>query len=264
MNVTFEHELRSAGLPPGPGTAGPVTEADLAGLPETARRYLGWAGVVGRPRDWSFRMESVGRFRMRPGDRWLRCRAWQYDSRLEIGRVFVMTTRFGGLIPMIARDTYLNGRGRMIGKVLDVFTVADGHGPELDAGELVTWLNDAVLFAPSMLLGPGIAWSEADDRSFDVALTDRGLTVNARVTVDEGGAPLNFSTTDRFRCDPSDPVTRWFRDRWTTPIGSMRVVGGRPLPTSGQAIWHTADGEFVYAEFRPRLETLVFNVPPTD
>jgi hypothetical protein len=251
-------------MPPGPGDRALVTEADLAPLPGTARRYLRRAGVIGQPRDWSFRMESTGRFRMRPDGRWMTCRAWQYDSRLTIGRVFLMTMRVGGLVPMIARDTYLGGHGRMVGKVLDLFTVADGRGPELDAGELVTWLNDAVLFAPSMLLGPGIAWSEVDGRSFDVSLTDRGLTVRARVTVDERGAPVDFGTTDRFWYVPDRPGARWIRALWTTPTDGWSIVNGRWLPTSARAVWHLPEGPFVYAEFRPRLETLAFNVSPSD
>lgn len=40
----------------------------------------------------------------------------------------------------------------MRGKLLNVVAVPDGHGPKFDIGELATWLNDAVLVAPSMLL----------------------------------------------------------------------------------------------------------------
>jgi hypothetical protein len=101
VNAKFAKELRAAGLPPGPGMPGVVAEADLASLPETARRYLRWAGVVGRPRDWSFRMESTGRFRLRPGAQRMDCQAWQYNGRPQIGRVFLMTMRFRGLVPMV-------------------------------------------------------------------------------------------------------------------------------------------------------------------
>lgn len=70
----------------------------------------------------------------------------------------------------------LRGRGRMHGRLLGLVTVADGSGPEYDASELVTLLNDAVIFAPSMLLRLPVSWSAASDRSFDVALADRGLS----------------------------------------------------------------------------------------
>ena len=44
------------------------------------------------------------------------------------------------------------GRRRMLVRLLDAFTVQDGVGPEYDIGELVPYLNDSVLVAPSMLL----------------------------------------------------------------------------------------------------------------
>jgi hypothetical protein len=40
----------------------------------------------------------------------------------------------------------------MHGKLLGLVTVADGEGREFDLGELVTYVNDAAMLAPSMLL----------------------------------------------------------------------------------------------------------------
>lgn len=260
----FMSEVRSAALPQAPGAAALVTDADIASLPATARQYLRFMGIVGRPRDWSFRMASTGWFRMRPEDPWMACDAWQYNTRPEIARIFVMTMPLGGLVPMLARDTYIRGHGRMRGRVMKLLPVADARGPELDTGELVTWLNDAVLIAPSMLLGPGTTWSAVDRESFDVALTDRGRTVTARVTVDERGAPVEFGTTDRLRYDPTHTGARWVRNRWTTPVTGWRLHRDRPLFTLGRAVWHIPRGPFIYAELRPRAETLEYNVPPTD
>ena len=56
-------ELAPPGLPSGPAidaSTVPVTDADLAPLPEPVRRYLQFMDVVGRPRDWSFRLAFTG------------------------------------------------------------------------------------------------------------------------------------------------------------------------------------------------------------
>ena len=137
-------------------------------------------------------------------------------------------------------------------------TVADGQGPEFDVGELATYLNDAILVAPSMLLGAGTSWSEVDHRCFDVTLADAGLRVTARVSLDEHGAPLDFSTTDRYAALPGGPV----RARWTTPIMRWELVGDRPLPTSGAAVWHLPEGPFTYAEGRFVPGSVEYNVAP--
>ena len=60
----------------------------------------------------------------------------------------------------------------MLIKLLDLITVEDATGEEYDIGELVTYLNDAVLIAPSMLLAPDVSWAPVDASSFDVSLVD--------------------------------------------------------------------------------------------
>jgi len=269
MRARFLREVAALGLPPGPASlpapAGttpadaPVTEADLAPLPEPAQRYLRFMGIVGRPRDWSFRACLVGRFRRSATAGWLPCECWQYNTRLDLARIFHIRLRMAGVVPVLARDTYLRGRGRMLVRPLDLFTAVDGQGPEYDVGELVTYLNDAVLLAPSMVLGPEARWSPVDDRSFDVALTDRGTTVTARVFVDPSGAVTDFSTTDRFYAPGDTPPVR---TRWTTPVEGWQRSGERMFPTHGQAVWQFDSGPLPYVEFAFRPEDIAFNVPP--
>jgi hypothetical protein len=259
----FLKEVRSAGLPIDPGPSQIVTEADLSALPESARRCLKFMGVIGRPRDWSFRLAFTGRFRTKPDQAWMKCETWQYNNRLAVARIFHIRIRFGGIVPVIGRDTYQNGHGRMLIKLLDLFRIGDGTGEEYDIGELVTYLNDAVLIAPSMLLVPEVCWSTVDAGSFDIALSDHGRTVSARVFVDESGAVRNFSTTDRFYADPKDPK-KLVRGRWTTPMEGWQMIGGRRLPTRGQAVWHMPEGEFTYADFTLVPDSLAFNLRPGD
>lgn len=261
LRSQFFREVRAAGLPAKPGPGETVSESELAELPEPARRYLRFMRVLGQPRDWSFRLGLAGRFRTKPSRAWMPCEAWQYNSRPALARIFHISIRIGGLLPVMARDTYVNGRGRMLVKLLDLFPIADGKGAEYDIGELVTYLNDAVMMAPSMLLAPEVSWSAVDASSFDVSLAGGACTVTGRVFLDEQGAPKDFSTTDRFCSDPGQSK-RLLRARWTTPIAGWQCIDGRPLPTGGQAVWHLAGGPFAYADFRIVPDTLAFNVAP--
>jgi hypothetical protein len=257
----FFKEVAELCLPVATEIQAPITEVDIVSLPESAQRYLRFMGVVGRPRDWSFRMGFSGRFKMSRNAAWKACDVWQYDSGLVVFRIFYMRLRFAGLFPVIGRDTYRDGNGRMVGKLFDRFTVIDGSGPEFDIGELVTYLNDLVLLAPSMLLETAVSWETADVRSFDLALTDHGHTVKARVFIDEQGAPIDFETTDRF-CEDAVDRKKLVRTRWTTPMQAYRMVDGRQLPTRGQAVWHPSEGSFPYVEFELDPGKLAFNVRP--
>ncbi len=258
MRAKFLREVAALGLPAGPANDRPVTEAELDPLPATAQRYLRYMGVVGRPRDWSFRLSFSGRFRLRLSGPWAPFVSWQYNTRLELARIFHMRLRAWRVVPLLGRDTYVRGHGRMLGKVLDLVTVVDAAGPEFDVGELITYLNDAILFAPSMLLGPETAWSEVDEHSFDVSLADHGTTVTARVFVDGFGAPFDFSTTDRFMWTGDGPPQR---TRWTTPV-EFGSVNGRPVTLHGQAVWHLPEGPRSYGDFNLRPGCLAFNVAP--
>ncbi|HEY5013275.1 MAG TPA: DUF6544 family protein [Acidimicrobiia bacterium] len=260
------HDLRSTlaadaiahGLGCGEPEVEPVTEADLVGLPKAARRYLRFMGVVGRPRDRSFRARFRGRFRMRPGQGFMPFDAWQYNTRFPVARLFHMRVDFAGLVPMVGRDAYLGGLGRMRGKLLGLLPVADGSGVEFDVSELATWLDDAIILSPSMLLDPATTWSEIDDDAFAVAFTDIGLRVEARVLVDRRGAPLVFSTTDRYAALPSGPL----RAEWTTPVARWDVVAGRQLPGPSAAIWHLPEGPFTYVEGAVVSSSVEYDVAP--
>jgi hypothetical protein len=253
MNRKFSKEVEAAGLT-ARGVPGPVvTQADLAGLPDPAQRYLRFMDVVGRPRDVSFRAHLRGRFRPKLDSPWLAAEIWQYTSQPDVARIFHMRLRMKGL-PVYGRDTYVAGRGRMLIRALDLFTLEDSQGSEYDIGELVTYLNDAVLLAPSMLLVPAVRFAPVDEGSFDLTLTNLGTTVAARVFVDERGAVRDFSTTDRFHGRT--------RTRWTTPVDSWEVIDGRLMPKGGGAVWHFPDGDFKYAELDLAPGSIVFNVAP--
>jgi hypothetical protein len=146
----------------------------------------------------------------------------------------------------------------MRGKLLGMVPVADGSGTEFDLSELVTWLNDAIMFAPSMLLGSHATFAATgSDDEFNVAVTDRGRTVRGRVFLDADGAPHDFSTEDRWAALSGGLV----RARWTTPFAGWRLVDGRRLPSGGAGIWHLPDGEYRYAEI-DAVDSVAFNVAP--
>jgi hypothetical protein len=255
----FLAEVARLDLPAAPALRPNVTEADLEPLPPAVQRYLRFMRVPARPRTWSFLLGQTGTFRLGRDKPWIPCECWQYDSSPDISRVFHIRMRLGPL-PVLARDTYLDGHGRMLARALGLFTVADGIGEAYDVSELVTWLNDAILYAPSMLLRPRVAWHGVDDATFAVTLADRGHTVHARVVLDERGAPREFHTSDRFVEDPFDPQHPLIRGHWMTPTDEWDLSGERPLPRHGKAVWILPGGVHEYADVR--VTTIAYDLAP--
>jgi hypothetical protein len=81
-------------------------------LPSTAQRYLRFTGVVGRPRDWSFRAHFVGKFRQQTGQKFMPCEAWQYNTTLIPARVYYMRIDVAGVLPMFGVDLTRPGTAR--------------------------------------------------------------------------------------------------------------------------------------------------------
>ena len=245
------------------GPRGVVTRDELVALPRTVQRYMQFHRVGhGTPKVASMRMRWTGELRL-GRSAWMPIEAVQLDTYAPVTRIFHMRARMGRVLPILARDTYEAGHGRMRAQVAGVVTVVDATGPELDCGELVTWLNDAVLFAPTMLLDKA-RFEGVDDHAFDVALTDAGRTVRARVFVDERGAPIDFETTDRFLADPDDPNHPMIRARWRTPVRSWVAVGRRIFPHRAEATWLLPAGDLTYARFTLDVTSLAFDAPAVE
>lgn len=258
LAAAFDRELSHTGVQALPTPSEPIYERAIAPLPAPVQRYLRFMGVLGKPRDVSLRASFSGRFRREPGD-WLACEVLQYDTRAPVARIFMMQLSLGKLLPVRVRDEYLRGHGSLEAKAFDLVPVARGSGPELDVGELVTYLNDAILMAPSLLLGPETSWKEVDASSFDVTLKDGASSVTARVRLDPEGAPLTFSTRDRFFDAAGGQRVR---TEWRTPISGWQDAGGRKLPERAQAVWQLPGGPFAYADFKFDAARIAFNVPP--
>lgn len=243
LRSTALAQAARAGLPHGAPEESVVTADEVAGLPDPVQRYLTYLRVVGSPRVWSFAARFRGRFNLQ-GRGWLPAEAWQYNCAHPVARVFHMRLDVAGIVPMVGRDTYLDGEGRMVGRLLGLIPVADGSGPEFDIGELATWLNDALVLAPSMLLTDAVTWTAIDDHTVDVTLTHGHHTVTGRMFLDDRGALRDFSTRDRWADLPGGLV----RAEWTTPFDEWALTAGRRLPLAGRAIWHLEDGPLTYVE----------------
>ena len=260
MYRRLSEDACAAGVQTADAEPQPVTEQDLAGLPATVQRYLHAVGVVNRPRVWSFQAHITGRFRLKGQGSWMPAEVWQYNSAIEVARIFHMRIDFASVVPMVGQDTYVGGKGVMHGKLLGLVTVAHSKGPETDLSELSTYLNDAVLMAPSMLLLPNISFAPVDDSSFDVTLVDAGMTVTARVLLDDDGRPANFTTSDRYADLPGGLV----KAEWTTPIEGWQPDADRFVFTRGHAIWNMPEGPLDYLDFRMSPGDVRYNVAPAD
>jgi hypothetical protein len=156
MRRRFQARVGEMDLSAGPVDTAPVSDKDIATLPSAAQRYLRFRGIIWPHPRLVIQGPLRGEFRQQTRQKFMPCEAWQYNTRLIPARIYYMRIDFAGVLPMFGVDLHQAGHGRMRGKLLGMITVADGPGAEFDLGELTTYVNDALMLAPSMLLTPAI------------------------------------------------------------------------------------------------------------
>lgn len=223
----------------------PVTEAELAPLPEPVQCYLRFAGVVGQPRVHHFKATWRGRIRATAHDPWMQFTAEQYNFLDEPARFFLMHAKKGGL-PVDVFHAFRGHSASMRVRLLSLVPIVNARGPDLDRAETVTLFNDICVLASAQLLDPAIRWKPIDARSVRAEYTLGAETISAVLYFNETCELVDFVSDDRLRATPDG--RQFIQQRWSTPVTSYRRFGSRRVSTHGEGRWHAEDGEFVYLE----------------
>ena len=225
---------------------GPITEADLAGLPDLVATYLRRAGVVGRPHIRALHATFSVRFRTKPDAPFMKAEADQHEFFGPPGpaRLFLMKASRAG-IPFVAFHRYVGHAASMRVRLAGLIDVVDVTGTAATQSETVTLLNDMCMLAPAALVDAPIVWQEIGPREVTARYANAGHAVSAVLTFDEAGDLVGFVSGDRHQLDGKTDRVR----PWSTPFRDFRDFGGVRLPAYGEARWQDPAGEWTYGEF---------------
>jgi len=223
---------------------GVFTEKDIEHLPEPVRNHFISAGLLGQPKMNSVKvfMPSVPLYQSKDSSPLI----LDYTLCLFVhpARLAYMTTSMFGL-PFEAYDSTQEGVGFMRGVIGKVFTMFNETGPEMDRGQLLTWLGEAPLM-PSIFLSEYITWEPIDAAHVRAALTYKGITGSGVFTFNADGFIQSFYTEDRARTGTDGSVD--FHG-WSAVMGGwIKDESGIYTPSSAKAVWHLPDGDLVYFE----------------
>ncbi|NMO22764.1 hypothetical protein HPC49_23485 [Pyxidicoccus fallax] len=218
--------------------ASPVTAGELAPLPMPVRRWLETSGVVGRPRVRTARLLQRGGLRTAPDQPFMPAEARQYFTLDEPGFVWRVRVHMMRVLPLVGRDAYLDGRGRMRISAASLVPVVDASGPEIDQGTLLRFLGELV-WIPSAALSPYIHWEPIDDTHARATMSWRGVSASGVFTFDAKGRFLQMSAQRYMGGGPSPKL-----ETWVVPAREWREVHGYVIPTRGDVVWKLASGDF--------------------
>ena len=219
----------------------PILRAeDIATLPRPVRRWLDSSGAVGRPRARTVRLLQRGGMRTAPDHAYMAAEARQYFIVDEPGFVWTVDVTMMRVVPVVGRDTFVDGRGRMFIKAGGLLTVADGTGPKFDQGTALRFLGEIIWF-PSAALAPCITWEPIDERHAKATLTFKGVTASAVFEFDDRGRFAGM-TAQRYYNGES-------LETWVIPVTAWKTIRGIEMPVRGGAVWKLAAGDFDYYQW---------------
>ncbi|MFC7019103.1 MULTISPECIES: DUF6544 family protein [Haloarcula] len=227
-------------------TAGSVREGefdrdDLDGVPAPVARYFDAVLEPGLPYTTAVRLEQTGAFRLGGADAsWRPLAATQHYTSAPPGFVWDATIDLAPLLPVRVVDAYVDGAGVLEARVLSALRVARaGPSPEMDAGELLRYLAEAVWFPTALLPGSGVEWEAVSDSAARARLELLETTATAVFHFDDDGL-VERVTGHRYRQAADEYAP------WTGRFEAYRDRNGRLVPTRASVEWDLPDGPVPY------------------
>lgn len=166
--------------------------AQLAAIPETARRYLRHAIAAGTPLASAVRLKMHGEIKLKG---WHPFTAEQVICR-ERGMIWRASTRMYGM-PIRGSDCLLDGKGAMLWKLFGIVPLVNAAGPDITRSGAGRMNIESVCWLPSGLCGDHVSWTSSDASHLQVRFTALGEATQLDLLVD-GAAGLQSMSMPRW------------------------------------------------------------------
>jgi hypothetical protein len=229
-----------------------LTEEKLQELPEPLQRHFQLCGFVGKPIAFNAQVHwQESAIKLSPEKDWGPLLTQQFNSVKPVARIAYMKFH---KMPVAGRDIYRNGQGEMKGKLLNLFRIIYGTGPEISQSALLTIFAEKLL-VPGYAFQENIHWETISDSAVKAVLNDHGITVTGIFYFDEKGYFQRFYTEDRYY---DLGKGRFEKVPFSAYVDSYQEQDGLQIPKSMRAVWHRPEGDYEY--YRGTIEKLEFNV----
>ncbi len=221
-----------------------VTQEMLEPLPVPVRRWLDQSGIVGKPIPRSVRLRQRAHMRTEPGADEMPASAVQYFRVDRPGFIWHVKLRMMRVLPVVGRDTYLDGQGYMLIKLASLIPVADATGTKINQGSLLRYLGETVWF-PAAALSPYIDWEPIDAQSARATMTYGGISEAAVFSFDEQGRFVRLRAERYFGGGPDAQ-----KETWEVQATGWDRVTNHFLPVEGVVRWQLPEGEFTFYRWK--------------
>ena len=161
---------------------------ELEGLPAPVQRYFRAVLTDGQPIIGAATIEMAGTINMSAtAEQWKPFTSQQRVVTHRPGFLWNARVEMFPGVPARVEDSYIAGQGRLIAKLLGLFTVADAQGDgELARGEFMRYFAEAAWYPTALLPSQGVRWQAVDDASANATIVDGPIDVDLAVQVRRG------------------------------------------------------------------------------
>ncbi|MCX6305026.1 MAG: hypothetical protein NT040_08665 [Bacteroidetes bacterium] len=222
-----------------------LTEADITSLPDPVKRYIRYAGAIGKPAVHNFRIAFTGKIRKNEQSDWMPFTSVQYNFLEPATRLFFMKATMKHL-PIAGFHCFKNGTAYMDIRLFSLFKVQYMEGKEMNIAETVTFFNDMCCMAPATLVDKRIRWTETDGNKVKAEFTNNNITISAWLYFNDMGELVNFISGDRYATGDNNSMTNL---PWSTPLKGYKNVDGYRLAGDADAVYTYPEGDLCYGKF---------------
>jgi hypothetical protein len=230
-------------------SGGPAARFDaheLEGLPPPVQRYFRAVLTDGQPIIAAATLEMTGTMNMSAtGEQWKPFTSRQRVVTRKPGFLWdAQVFMFPGL-PAFVEDSYIAGHGRLIAKMLGLFTVADSQGEgEIARGEFMRYFAESPWYPTALLPSQGVRWEAVNDASAHATLIDGPITLTLLFRFNAAGLIASVRAEARGAGVGKDGVMVMLP--WDCALSNYQPQGGMMIPMTGEAAWVRPEGRKVY------------------
>lgn len=221
-----------------------ITERDLERLPEEVRRYLRFAGAVGKRRISAVRYRGTGSFRSSPSGPWQAVYREQFFTTRRPSVCGYARKKVRFLTHVAYFDSYIEGRARMIAKGLSIFPLRDASDDDAARAMFLKLITGTPVYPTVLLDGALVRWQGSDGTSVAAVFSDGGLEWPAAFFFGDDGSIARVELTR-----PRAPGGHAPLERWTGTYGEYGEFGGFRLPTRFESAWNLEERDVTFATF---------------
>ena len=214
-------------------------------LPEPVQRYFKAVLQDGQALISKVELSQTGQFHMNETeDKWHKFTATQFVVTQRLGFDWDAKIQMFPFINVFVHDTYLLGEGDLQASILSLFAVAKMHNtPQLNQGELLRFLAEAVWYPTSLLPSQGVVWEAINQHSSRATLTDGKTTASVVFQFDAEGLITSMRAEARCYSVVGDKLVFM---PWAGNLREYSVCNGMRIPLEGEVGWEHPEGLRLY------------------